>query len=186
MGLDMYLEAKKYVGEWGRDGDDAEFADIMTAIGLGGFKCEGSPSVNVSVTVAYWRKANAIHQWFVDNVQDGEDECEAHDVEREQLVELRDLCKRLLAELKTEPGDVYVGTSFGPGGKEQRMTRPGIVVSNPELAAELLPSQSGFFFGGTDYDEWYIAALSDTVKQLDAVLNDPRFADFCFEYRSSW
>ena len=25
--------------------------------------------------IASWRKANAIHKWFVDNVQDGVDDC---------------------------------------------------------------------------------------------------------------
>ena len=36
----------------------------------------------------YWRKANAIHKWFVDRVQDGEDNCSEYEVTLKQLEEL--------------------------------------------------------------------------------------------------
>ena len=37
--------------------------------------------------VGYWRKANQIHKWFVDNVQDGVDDCGEYKVTKEQLIE---------------------------------------------------------------------------------------------------
>lgn len=40
-----------------------------------------------------WRKANAIHQWFVTEIQGGIDEGDEYPVPREKLVELLDLCK---------------------------------------------------------------------------------------------
>ena len=43
--------------------------------------------------IIYWRKANAIHKWFVENVQEGVDDCGEYEVTVEQLTELRDLCK---------------------------------------------------------------------------------------------
>jgi hypothetical protein len=46
--------------------------------------------------IGYWRKANAIHKWFVDNTQDGKDECQLSDVSIEQLLTLYNLCKKVL------------------------------------------------------------------------------------------
>jgi hypothetical protein len=40
------------------------------------------------------------------------------------------------------------------------------VLKNPELASELLPTQSGFFFGSTDYNEYYFKDVADVLKQL--------------------
>jgi len=38
--------------------------------------------------VAYWRKANAIHQWFVEHVQNGEDDCKPYVCDSDKLKEL--------------------------------------------------------------------------------------------------
>lgn len=38
--------------------------------------------------VAYWRKFNALHKWFVDNVQRGVDDCEYHLITKEKLNEI--------------------------------------------------------------------------------------------------
>ncbi len=42
--------------------------------------------------VAYWRKANQIHNWFVNHVQFGEDNCEYHVATKDMLQTLLDLC----------------------------------------------------------------------------------------------
>jgi len=66
--------------------------------------------------VAYWRKANQIHGWFVQNCQDGVDECQEVSVHPDQLRELIDLCKRVLAdhslaeELLPVTGGFFFGT----------------------------------------------------------------------------
>lgn len=52
----------------------------------------------VEFEVGYWRKANAIHDWFVRNVQGGVDECDPFDVTREHLAKLLDDCKRVQAD----------------------------------------------------------------------------------------
>lgn len=40
------------------------------------------------------------------------------------------------------------------------------VLKNHSLAHELLPTQSGFFFGGTDYDKWYFSDVKDCLQQM--------------------
>jgi len=57
------------------------------------------------------------------------------------------------------------------------------VIAEPEKAPELLPTQSGFFFGGTEYGEYYFEDLKDTVEQIEKVLSgfDEKFWDFTYE-----
>ena len=52
------------------------------------------------------------------------------------------------------------------------------------LAEELLPSASGFFFGGTEYDEWYFEDINNTISIIEDCLSDKNADDF--EYRASW
>ena len=50
-------------------------------------------------------------------------------------------------------------------------------------AEELLPTQSGFFFGGTEYDEWY---FKDVEEALDILENLVEERGGEFYYHSSW
>lgn len=47
--------------------------------------------------VMYWRKANAIHNWFVQNVQEGVDDCGTYPVTKEQLQKLLSVCLEILS-----------------------------------------------------------------------------------------
>lgn len=58
------------------------------------------------------------------------------------------------------------------------------VLADPRQAAELLPTASGFFFGSTDYDQYYQQDLESTVAIIDRALALPESWDF--EYQSSW
>ena len=40
------------------------------------------------------------------------------------------------------------------------------VLADHSLAHSLLPTQSGFFFGSTDYDEWYFSDVQDCLNQM--------------------
>ena len=98
MGLDMYLTAKKYL--WS-DKDKAISEQVGEIIGVQGDtekRFNGSSLVvkGIEIDAMYWRKANAIHGWFVNVVQDGEDNCREYEVDRNQLEALRDLCKDIL------------------------------------------------------------------------------------------
>jgi hypothetical protein len=49
-----------------------------------------------------------------------------------------------------------------------------------------LPPQEGFFFGGTDIDEWYWNDLKNTITQLERVFALPEIDKLSFYYSSSW
>lgn len=156
MGLDMYLTGKRYISKHFNEGDTERAEAIQKLFpeleGRAGRWGDASPVKEVQIEAGYWRKANQIHDWFVKNVQGGEDECRPHYVSREQLEELKATCLEVLA--------------------------------NRGRASELLPTAAGFFFGGTDYDNWYFEDLEQTVRIIDDCLALP--SSWEFEYRSSW
>ena len=118
--------------------------------------------------VGYWRNANEIHNWFVENVQDGEDDCDYHnECTREILEDLLHTCKTVLDSCAT----TY---------------RDGQVVIDSSVAEELLPRCRGFFFGGDGYDEYYVSDIVDTIKILEDVLATTDFETQMVFYISSW
>jgi hypothetical protein len=125
MGLDMYLNKRLYVGGQYRDLEgeiDATFPD----------KQDGEYHVNIpwnrvsaiEMEGIYWRKANAIHRWFVDNVQQGEDNCGTYHVCIDHLIALREVCEKALfgveeaiAELEPLGGFFFGSTDKDEGWK---------------------------------------------------------------------
>ena len=103
MGLDMYLEAKRYVAPY-----DARTESMRRAIGsaIGYVPSKTKPGQDetllevcgVTVRVGYWRKFSALHRWFVDHVQGGHDDCHATYVQDEYLLDLQRVCERALHE----------------------------------------------------------------------------------------
>jgi hypothetical protein len=160
MGLDMFLYGKRHIWSWA-ESDRVIAKKVNNLFGFDPTEdqlIENTESAVSTVTflVAYWRKANAIHGWFVENVQEGTDECQEAYVSREQLGDLLNVVKTVLADRSKAP--------------------------------ELLPTKSGFFFGGNQYDEWYFNGLEYTRDRLVAILNphDERYEHLDFYYQSSW
>ena len=60
------------------------------------------------------------------------------------------------------------------------------VLENHDLAEELLPTCSGFFFGGTDYDEFYMSDIINTIEIIERVLKETNFDEEYICYESSW
>lgn len=99
MGLDMYLTRKVHISNYDFDPEGQRLARIiLDALGVKGDAqaAYARGILEVSLPAAYWRKANAIHGWFVKNVQEDVDNCGTYYVSRGQLGGLRDLCSRVL------------------------------------------------------------------------------------------
>lgn len=183
MGLDQYLKAKKYVSGWKSD-PDSEYEKIVELLGQASVK--GGPGMTIEMTAAYWRKANAIHKWFVDNAQDGNDDCGEYHVEKHQLKALVECCKTVMETVNITEGLVGDGSTHYPDGTVEHHTTKGRVITNPGVANRLLPTTDGFFFGSTDYDEWYIQDLERTIEQLEPIINGDEFDGYELYYQSSW
>lgn len=136
--------------------------------------------------VGYWRKANQIHNFFVENVQGGEDDCSYHnECTKEILKDLLDRCYKVLTGSIMMIGQVKNGQQY-VDGKWVDCMEPGKVIINPEVAEELLPSCGGFFFGSTEYDEWYMQDIENTIKIIKNVLATTDFETQAIYYVSSW
>lgn len=106
------------------------------------------------IEVGYWRKANAIHKWFVDNIQDGNDNCKSYKIGIEDIIKLKEICEQ--------------------------------VKGNTAHTYELLPTQEGFFFGSTEYDECYFEDIDLTIEICDRVLNEFKGNNYELTYTSWW
>ena len=128
------------------------------------------PSTDLWDSVGYWRKANQIHNWFVENVQGGNDDCDCYPVSREQIEELKSLCEEILANVKL----------IDKGENEAKE------IDNKALCEDLLPTCSGFFFGDTEYDEWYLDDIKNTVEICNKALYETDWDTETLYYVSSW
>jgi hypothetical protein len=48
----------------------------------------------------------------------------------------------------------------------------------------LFPTASGFFFGGTEYDEYYIEQVNETIELIEGLLKEDENGDYY--YQASW
>ncbi len=148
--------------------------------------------------IGYWRKANAVHGWFIRNCADGVDNCEPVNVSREALNHLRNDVIKALAE---KPVLVSAGVNSGVINAENTVDMDTsaknimqIIMDtmtvqshnhefNDEDDTDPLRPTSGFFFGSTEKDEWYYNDLEDTLVILNQALDTD---DTEFTYQASW
>ena len=192
MGLDMYLYKRMYTKNW-EHMDKAEKHTVTVKLG-GKIRKDVKPERIAYVTeeVMYWRKANAIHKWFVDNVQEGKDDCGEYSVSREKLSTLLELCNRVLAGSKLVDGDVVNGYTFDKDATGTLVRKPmmekGKYIEDDSVARELLPCTDGFFFGSTAYDQYYYEDIKATADALTGLLEEPVVDGVYvrYIYSSSW
>jgi len=164
MGLDMYLIKKTYIGanyeHRGVSGKiDITIKDSPVNINLNRVS-------SISEHVGYWRKANQIHRWFVENVQDGEDDCREYVVSRQDFQNLLEVVNTVVASEGTP--------------------------EESSVIQENLPPSSGFFFGSTEVDSWYWEDLETTKNIVSKILaemdEDAKNPDVWVDYyySSSW
>lgn len=145
MGLDMFLFLAKeeYKSDCFTEPKDTdlklEYPKGMEAIEeMISKRATRSVERSIQYKVGYWRKANAIHKWFVDNYADGVDNCQPIRCNVHALENLLKIC----AKIKVLP----------------------------ESAPEELPTEGGFFFGSTEYDEWYYKDIDETIEMLQPII----------------
>lgn len=180
MGLDMTLYRKTYVRNWG--------VNKKTTIKIEGENTKHIDPEKISYIteeVMYWRKANQIHAWFVNNCNDGDDNNGNFDVSYEQLEELLKTCNAVLKASKLVKGKIGNGYIY-ENGKEKKVMVDGKYIEDPSVAKKLLPSTNGFFFGSTDYDEYYLSDVKETIKCLKRLLKETKQYEVDFEYSASW
>jgi hypothetical protein len=164
MGLDMYLEARKYFSKvnFRTDSDDVlpNYQTIASLFPPDADEFGESTGATIDLTIGYWRKANQIHAWFVRECGGGIDECQRIPVADGKLRELKVVIEYLI--------DIADLPSVG------------------EEIDKLLPTQSGFFFGSTEIDEYYWHDLTRTLDILNKAIVLEEEHNCSIAYQASW
>jgi hypothetical protein len=179
MGLDMYIYKKTYVKNWEHTPKGQKFS---ITIKRGGKKFEGIKTDRISEiteSVGYWRKFNALHNWFVQELADGVDDCKEIYIGEDRLKELLGVLQKVKTALDGSPKKkVQVHTGWA-NGKETY--EEGEAYDTDEVE-ELFPTAAGFFFGGTEYDDYYYNEVCKTIVLFEELLEEG--GDFY--YQASW
>lgn len=204
MGLDMYLYAEKRIDQYDyinepngkisrRDNLEYDkinaFVKSMPTGEYGG--------ITISKCVAYWRKANAVHGWIVRELANGVDKCQRIDLDRDDLIRLRDACLIALADrdkalphkehtrvldTSTKTDDEII-SSIMEAFKNEHRNMDKVSISTDDNP---IPPTSGFFFGGTNKDEYYYEYLANTAETISAILASDLDNSYSYYYQASW
>ncbi len=159
MGLDMYLYIKKSKYE---DFKECEYPEELKGLEKDieerNFK---SMTSSVECQVAYWRKANAIHNWFVNNCANGNDDCEKMYVSKDKLEELLKDCEIVISN----PNQA----------KEILPTTKGFFFGSQEY--------DEWYFEDLQYTVKVIKKVLSVIKKLDKAPNNILYQVI---YRASW
>lgn len=63
------------------------------------------------------------------------------------------------------------------------------VKENQSVTTEVMPTKGGFFFGGTNYDEYYMKNIDYTIEVAEQILSENGDKDYLTSdiiYHSSW
>jgi len=159
MGLDMYLRATRYFGYF--DFPQIPASEDQAIIkNLVGFLPELGEvnGITIKFEMGYWRKFQDLHDWFVENIQDGNDNCEEYFVSNEAL-------ELLLVEIR-KILDYH---------------------NNKNETNEELRGEPEVIMGTTnyiDYDEYDLEIVERTEKTIIRCLALP--PNYSIEYLSSW
>lgn len=163
MGLDMYFYARKTTYKSFSKWDNPERAnevnypeDLKIFSDYIYDRNFKSVQTETSYQIGYFRKFNALHSYIVKTFADGIDNCQDIYLYKEDVEQIKKILDDVL-EANTE-----------------------------EKAKELLPTQSGFFFGGTDYDEYYFEDVKDAADLMQNILDNFDFENYQLVYEASW
>lgn len=158
MGLDMYLTKRTYVQNW----------DYMKESEKNHVSVKGASEKHIKPDrvqyiieqLCYWRKANHIHGWFVENVQGGVDDCKEYIVSLPELKQLMDVCYEVITD--NSKAEELLPTSegffFGTTGYDE------------------------FYFTQTSNTYKILKELVEELESYNTPLNDKSW----MMYRASW
>ena len=175
MGLDMYLNKHTYVKNWSYYSPE-EINKITVKKG-GKLRKDIKPEriSHIVEEVAYWRKFNALHNWFVNFCGDGNDDCKPIYIRTEQFEELLTLLKTVKEKLDNSK----LITKMTNNGQVE-------VYECEKEIEDLFPTASVFFFGSTEIDEYYKNDIDSTIEMLEGILSEGSDSVSDYYYRASW
>lgn len=166
MGLDMYLTKKTYVKNWEHQLPKEKHEITVLK---GGKPKQGIKPERISYIeeeIAYWRKFNALHAWFVDECGGGEDNCQPIYIPVEKLEEVLGILKQVKEKL--DNSKLVKKTIKTWNGESVEID----VYECEEEVTKLFSPQSGFFFGSTEINEWYKNDVINSIEVFEVLLEE--------------
>lgn len=127
--------------------------------------------------VGYFRKVNCLLPFF-----GYEDNLSVHPIEKCQIEELVSIAKELLKEHHAINSSILSYKEIlGVYKDDKKKTKEiqekidALWANFAEIAQEKLPTTSGFFFGYTEYKEWYVNDLTEIVNVFEEILDSTDF-----------
>jgi hypothetical protein len=187
MGLDMYLYKKTYVKNWEHTSKELKHS---FSVKMGGKVREDIKPERISYIteeVAYWRKFNALHGWFVENCADGKDECQEIYVEEGKMEEVLKVLKQVSELLNNSKPVVKVLQDWN--GKDYEVT----TFECEDEVKDIFSPTHGFFFGSDCIDRYYKEEVENTIEVIENLLKEKESDDIArglyggdFYYQASW
>lgn len=152
---------------------EAVKADRQESLNIDGFyfiPCDDNSQNHVDKLQpdAYWCKANHIHRWISRNVlgnENGTEQYNTGEVTKDKLCKLAEQCKDVLTHCKTPSGENKIDEDY---------------------CRKVFPPFEDIMFGGsTEYDEFFLAEIEDTLRQVNNLLRSTNFSKYgllCFVY----
>lgn len=169
MGLDMYIfKTNKNEGAIRKLVNDIEKAiqaDIQDSVCIGGSYIimrfigdDKENSFDKLKPIAYWRKANHIHEWMSKNVlgnKPGKRTLNFGSISKSQLLQLARVCEEVLEHCITQTGEISIDENFC-----MMMFPPGTTVPRS---------------GDAEYGECFIENVQETLRQVKSLLQTTNF-----------
>jgi len=146
--------------------------------------------------IGYFRKHHSIHKWFVNNIQNGVDDCGRYEIQLKDIENLKELCEEIISHVTKEKREPKFYTDFN--GEQHKVWQLDNYIVDEEgknIIDEKLPSYD------MDYSDDYFYCVENCIKVLNKVIDfcDENFfrlytdratgeyeGDWVLEYVSSW
>ena len=156
MGLDMYLYKKTYVQNWEHNPPEQQHQIEVKRGGVLRTDIKPNRICYITEQVAYWRKFNALHGWFVNECGGGVDECQDINVDEDKMKELLETLKKVSDNFTLAEELLPPVQGFFFGGDEVDEYYKEDVNSTIKIIEELLEEQEqskehGLYSGDFEY-----------------------------------
>lgn len=121
--------------------------------------------------IGYFRKVNFLQGYMEAKYSEMDLNCQYVYFSKEMADEILDYCKQIMEHV-----------TYPEAGSQED---PIWTKKAEELAAELLPTQAGFFYGNTLYDAWYFHDVKDVHDYLEKLIKETDWDNDTIEY-SCW
>ena len=152
----MYLYKKTYVQNWEHNPPEQQHQIEIKKNGVVRTDIKPNRICYITEQVAYWRKFNALHGWFVNECAGGVDECQNINVDEDKMKELLETLKEVSSNFDKAEELLPPVQGFFFGGDEIDEYYKEDVNSTIKIIEELLEEheqskEHGLYSGDFEY-----------------------------------